>query len=466
MQIPSTGGPDRSPSPQAKRIALLISLVIFLLAGINGIFTWSGAHLFIKEPVYALLFAVAVQFSIAISLIALPFVRGLGKLVLLLVYTAALILSTLSAYTFIYNSGLPGSLANVKAVDTGLKAEVAGRLSEIMLAEQAAIDAETERLAFLKRQAEEEALRGYRSGRGAGKGPEYYRKLEELQADEVRFAAVQRDYEQARQLYQQMNEVLANPAEDQREQLILLLSRFKARLNTEQGRALATELAQGRLAVLQSPVEKAMARIVDRDHFSIQLVVSVVWAAVFDLLALFLGIIRYYILKPSRSLLGSLYDGIAALVTFVIRLGYIRKHARQRFNQELQQQSHGTPLNSAEMQSFATYVMAGSLFSAEEGQDALEPLKKLIGRIEPLKLPEQPGAVGIPFEVLDQQQDMKTLMAMLIQNEVFLSDVEHQAYRLNPGSEMAQKILVFIRMGLKDDQRQQDLAPLLQAVSG
>ncbi len=465
MIAQSTGGSDRSASHQARRIALLISLVIFVLAGINGIFTWSGAHLFIKEPLYALLFAVAVQFSIAISLIALPFVRGLGKLVLLLVYSAALILSTLSAYTFIYNSGLPGSLADVKAVDTGLKAEVAGRLSEIMLAEQAAIDAETERLAFLKRQAEEEALRGYRSGRGAGKGPEYYRKLEELQADEVRFAAVQRDHEQARQLYQRMNEVLAKPTQDQREQLILLLSKLKARLNTEQGRALATELAQGRLAVLQSPVEKAMARIVDRDHFSIQLVVSVVWAAVFDLLALFLGIIRYYILKPSRSLLGSLYDGIAALVTFVIRLGYIRKHARQRFNQELQQQSHGTPLNSAEMQSFATYVMAGSLFSAEEGQDALEPLKKLIGHIEPLKLPEQPSAVGIPFEVLEQQQDMKTLMAMLIQNEVFLSDVEHQAYRLNPGSEMAQKILVFIRMGLKDDQRQQDLAPLLQAVS-
>jgi len=30
------------------------------------------------------------------------------------------------------------------------------------------------------------------------------------------------------------------------------------------------------------------------------------------------------------------------------------------------------------MQSFATYVMAGSLFSAEEDQDAIEPLQKLI----------------------------------------------------------------------------------------
>ncbi len=456
----------RSATPQARRIALLISVVIFILAAINGIFTWSGAHLFIKEPVYALLFAVAVQFSIAISLIALPFVRGLGKLVLLVVYSAALVLSTLSAYTFIYNSGLPGSLANVKAVDTPLKAEVADRLSEIMLAEQEAIDAETERLAFLERQAEEEAQRGYRSGRGAGKGPEYYRKLEALQADQVRFEAVKRDYDQARDIYRQMNQALAQPADDQREQLILLLSMLKSHLNTDQGRALATELAQGKLAVIQSPVEKAMSRIVDRDHLSIQLVISVVWAAVFDLLALFLGIIRYYILRPSRSLLNGLYEMIAAFVTFIIRLGYIRKHARQRFNHELQQQSHGTPLNSAEMQSFATFVMAGSQFSAGEGQEATEPLKKLIAHIEPLKLADDPSAVGVPFEVLDTQKEMKTLMAMLIQNEVFLSDVEHQAYRLNPGSEMAQRIMVFIRMGLQDDQRPQDLAPLFHAAGG
>ena len=61
------------------RIARIISVVIFVLAAINGIFTFSGAHLFIKEMLFAALFAVAVQFSIAVSLIALPYVsRGLG----------------------------------------------------------------------------------------------------------------------------------------------------------------------------------------------------------------------------------------------------------------------------------------------------------------------------------------------------------------------------------------------------
>ena len=51
-----------------------------------------------------------------------------------------------------------------------------------------------------------------------------------------------------------------------------------------------------------------------------------------------------------------------------------------------------------------------------------------------------------------------TLKALLIQNEVFLSDVENGAYVMNPGSEMAQKILVFIKMGLKDPIKQKDIS--------
>jgi len=442
----------------AKRIASIISVVIFVLAAINGIFTYSGAHLFIKEMLFAILFAVAVQFSIAISLIALPFVRGIGKIVLLVVYLAALTLSTLSAYTFIYNAGLPGTLGDSTSVNTQLKARVADQLSEVILAEQAFIDGQTERLAFLNRQAEEEALRGYRSGRGAGKGPEYYAKMEMLMADEVRFEGQKRKYAEAREIYAEMDNALAQKTEGQRENLILLLSRLKSVVITDEAKQIVTDISQSKLAVILSPVETAMGVIMDRDSYSVQLAVSIIWAAVFDLLALFMGIIRYYILRPNYSLLSALYDSIAAFVTFIIRLGYIRKDARQKYNLELQNQSHGTPLNSSEMQSFATYVMAGSLFSASKDQDAVEPLQKLIGHIEPLKLVDDPRGVGIPFNVVDEQKDMKTLMAMLIQNEVFLSDVENNAYVMNPGSEMAQKILVFIKMGLKDPGKQKEIS--------
>lgn len=445
-------------SVHANRIAKIISVVIFVLASINGIFTFSGAHLFIDEMVFALLFAVAVQFSIAISLIALPYVRGLGKIVLLVVYLAALTLSTLSAYTFIYNAGLPGTLADTKSINTHLKARVADQLSEVIQAEQGFIDSKTERLAFLNRQAEEEALRGFRSGLGAGKGPEYYQKMEMLQADEVRFEAQKRNFDEAKKIYAEMDAELSQKSDNQRENLILLISRLKAVVITDEARTLVTDISQGKLAVILSPVETAMGVIMDRDSYSIQLVVSIVWAAVFDLLALFMGIIRYYILRPNYSILSAIYDSITAFVTFIIRLGYIKKDARQKYNLELQNQSHGTPLNSSEMQSFATYVMAGSLFSANDDEDAIAPLQNLISHIEPLKLQDDPRGVGIPFEVVDDHRDMKTLMAMLIQNEVFLSDVEHNVYVLNPGSEMAHKILVFIKMGLKDPSKQKEIA--------
>jgi len=449
-------------SPQetihAKRIAGIISIVIFILAAINGIFTFSGAHLFIKEMLFALLFAVAVQFSIAISLIALPYVKGLGKIALLVVYLAALTLSTLSAYTFIYNSGLPGTLGDSTSVDVQLKARVADQLSEVILAEQTFIDNKTEKLAYLNRQAEEEALRGYRSGLGAGRGPEYYQKMELLQADEVRFEAQKRKHEEAKSIYIEMNSALAHSSDGQREKLILLLSSLKPVVITDEAKQIITDISQSKLAVILSPVERAMNVILDRDAYSVQLAVSIVWAAVFDLLALFMGIIRYYILRPDYSLLTVIYESIAAFVTFIIRLGYIRKDARQKYNLDLQSQSLGTSLNSSEMQSFATYVMAGSLFSAKEGQDAIEPLQNLISNIEPLKLIDDPRGVGIPFDVVDGKKDMKTLMAMLIQNEVFLSDVKNGAYVMNPGSEMAQKILVFIKMGLKDPNKQKEIA--------
>ncbi|MBL7003593.1 MAG: hypothetical protein ISR69_06175, partial [Gammaproteobacteria bacterium] len=443
---------------QGKRFAFLISIVILLLAGLNGIFTFSGAKLFIDEVIYALFFALAVQFSIAISLLALPYVKGIGKLVLIIVYFAALTLSTLSAYTFIYNAGLPGAMNNTSSLNTQLKAKVSDRLSQVVLLEQKAIDVSEQKIGFLTRQAEEEALRGFRSGLGAGKGPEYYKKMEEVAVLKIQFASDKRDFKQAQQFYDQLIVALTKNSPQQRDEVILLLARLKAVTNTEQAESILTDITQQHVAVLQSPVETAMGVILDRDNYSVQLVVSVIWAAVFDLLALFLGIIRYYILKPDYSILSAAYEGIANLVTFFIRLGYIKKDAHQKYRHNLETKSHDTPLNSSEMQSFATYIMAGSLFSAKDNDDAMAPLQKMIGHIEPLKISDNPSSVGVPFKVVDEHADLKTLMAMLIQNSVFLTSTEDDSYVLNPGSEMAQKILIFIKMGLKDPKKQKEMS--------
>lgn len=448
---------------QGKRIAGLISIVILMLAGLNGIFTYSGANLFIDERLYALFFAVAVQFSIVISLLALPFVRGLGKLVLVIVYFAALTLSTLSAYTYIYNAGLPGALNNTSTLNTQLQAKVSDRLSEVMKIEQQAIDDSEQEINFLTRQAEEESLRGFRSGLGAGKGPEYYKKLELVEVLKIKRKSHIRDFERADKFYIQLIQSLTIPDANQREKVILLLAQLKAVVNTDKSNQILKQVSQHHVAVLKSPVETAMGVILDRENYSVQLIVSVVWAAVFDLLALFLGIIRYYILKPEYSFLSAIYDGIAELVTFFIRLAYIKKDAQQKYHHNLETKSHDTPLNSSEMQSFATYIMAGSLFSAADNEDAMAPLHKLIAQIEPLKLADNPSGVGVAFKSVDDQKDLKTLMAMLIQNNVFLTSTESDSYILNPGSEMAQKILIFIKMGLKDPKKQKEMSKFMLA---
>jgi hypothetical protein len=447
-------------------IARLIAFVILILASVNGIFTFSGASLYVEENHYALLFAIAVQFSIAISLIALPYVRGLGKAVLLVIYAAALTLSTVSAYTYIYNAGLPGG-TSVYTLDTQLKAHIADDLAAIYGNEQRYLDSARERVAGLERAMQEEASRGYRSGKGPGKGPEYFAKMEEYQAAQQRLEPEERNFERLQSLYEEINTELSSDADpaEQREALILLASRLGAVANDEQSKQMLSRLTNERIAVLQNPVERAISVILDRNAYSIQLVVSVIWAAVFDLLALFLGIVRYYILRPDYSILQGVYDWIVDLFTFFVRLGGIRREARLKVKQSTQSVTQQTPLNSTEMQNFATYVMAGSLFSAQDQEEALEPLQRLISYLEPLKLEHDPRGVGMSFEAIDNEPRLKTLMALLIQNEVFLIDTQHSVYVLNPGSEMAQKILIFLKMGLKDRSSSADIGKYLAAES-
>lgn len=445
------------------QVAHFLSLVILLLASVNGIFTYSGAHLFIDEWQYALLFAIAVQFSIAIALIALPMVQGLGKPVLILIYLAALTLSTLSAYTFIYNAGASTTDARDQPnrLDTSVRTSMAQQLAEIVSDEKQYLQEQNRQQAYLKRQMEEEATRGFRSGLGAGKGPEYYRKQEQYDEAQVVLQNQQENYVALQQLFAEANVLLASSEMEQRDALIQKLSLLRTQLNRPLNAEKLDAIMGKYLAVIPSPVEQAMSRILDRKQYSIELVVSIIWAAVFDLLALFLGIVRYYLLRPDYSLLGSLYDGIANFAMFIFRLGNLRKDARQRYNHELEMRSHGTPLNSSEMQSFATFLMAGSVLSADKEQDAVAPLQKLISHIEPLKLPGNPKGVGVKYDSVEQQPELRTLMAMLIQNDVFLSNSEQDCFVLNPGSEMAQKILIFIRMGLNDPSRQKEISRLM-----
>lgn len=452
-------------------ISILISVFIIFLAAANGIFTYSGAYLYLEESIYALLFAVAVQFAIAVSLLALPYVYGLGKIALGIVYTAALVLSSLSAYTYIYNTSLPDR-ETVYSVDTGMKATITTALSDVLASEQAFLRESANVVAERKRLVEEEAGDGGRSGLGPGKGPVYYQKLDAYEEALAQNEIHNQNFATFRERLEAVNQQLAGLAADGsadeavvRDSLLVALSGLRAVTNTDGSRETLTGLIKHDLGELQNPVERAMSTLLEPQEYSIQVIVGIIWAAVFDLVALFLGIVRYYLLRPGKPFFQALYDGLLGMALFVMKLFHLRKEAAFRFSNAsgYQQHKHQIPLDSPEMQSFATRLLVGSQMAAQDEDDPAEPLHTLISYIQPLHLEGEEQQIGIPFEQVEGESRLKTLLAMLIQSGVFLHRRDAGCYVLNPAENMAQKVMVFIRMGLKnaEDLRSSPVAFLL-----
>ncbi|WGZ94944.1 MAG: hypothetical protein QJT81_02870 [Candidatus Thiothrix putei] len=88
--------------------------------------------------------------------------------------------------------------------------------------------------------------------------------------------------------------------------------------------------------------------------------------------------------------------------------------------------------------------------ASPDDADPAEPLRTLISHIQPLHLEGEAQQVGIPFTVVEQESRLKTLLAMLIQSGVLLHRREAECYVLNPAENMAQKVMVFIRMGMRN----------------
>lgn len=282
------------PSFKLKAMSFLIGVFIIFLAAANGIFTYSGAYLYLEEPVYAILFAVAVQFAIAIALLALPYVHGIGKLSLIAVYAAALLLSSLSAYTYIYNSSLPG-YNTAQTVDTGLKATLTTRLSDVLAVEQQFLSDAKAKVAETQRLMDEEANSGGRSGLGPGKGANYYAKVDAHDQAITAQTAAQQNFAAMSEQLTRVNQQLATVRDEAlRDSLLVEIAKLRALTNADDSRTALTQLLKQDLGQVQNPVEKALATLLTPDDYSISVIVGIIWAAVFDLVALFLGIVRYY----------------------------------------------------------------------------------------------------------------------------------------------------------------------------
>jgi hypothetical protein len=299
---------------------------------------------------------------------------------------------------------------------------------------------------------EEEGRSGGRSGLGPGKGPAYYRKVDAYEQAVSQNTLAQSNFKTLQTQLTAINQRLSTASDDSlRDSLLVDLSKLRSVTNTDNSREALTSLIKHDLGALQNPVEKAMATLM-AEEYTIPVIVGVIWAAVFDLVALFLGIVRYYLLSPGKPFFQSIYDGLLGGAVFLMRLFHLRKEAAFQFNKApgYQQHRHEIPLNSPEMQTFATRLLVGSQMASQDDEDPAEPLRTLISHIQPLNLEGEEHQVGIPFTIVEQESRLKTLMAMLIQSGVLLHRREAECYVLNPAENMAQKVMVFIRMGLRN----------------
>lgn len=448
----SVKAPAKTGGFKLSVVSNLISVFILFLTAANGFFTYSGAYLYLEESLYALLFAIAVQFAIAVSLLALPYVHGIGKVALAVVYAAALLLSTLSAYTYIYTSSLPGK-HTAFTVDTSLKANISNSLSDVLATEQQFVRDSGTKVAEARRLMEEEARNGGRSGLGPGKGPEYYRKVDAYEQALSQDQVAQENFKAMSGQLATVNQTLAASGDDGvRDGLLVEIAKLRALTNTDSSREALTGMIKNDLGSLQNPVERALGTLMGSDKYSIQVIVGVIWAAVFDLVALFLGIVRYYLLSPGKPFFQSIYDGLLNAALFFMRLFHLRKEAAFQFSKTpgYQQHKHEIPLNSPEMQTFATRLLVGSQMASADEEDPAEPLRSLIGHIQPLHLEGEEQQIGIPFETVEEEPRLKTLLAMLIQSGVLLYRRDADCYILNPAENAAQKVMVFIRMGMRN----------------
>jgi hypothetical protein len=429
----------------------------------NGIFTYFGAYLYLDEWLYAVLFAVAVQFTIAVSLISFPFVHGFGKISLLVVYSAALILSTLSAYTYIYNSSLPDDVS-VYSIDTELKAHISNDLSDVVRAEEAKVAQAKSKVSELQRLVAEEGTQGGRSGLGPGKGKKYYDKLDQYDQSNADYQLVAQNLQKARAHLITINQILSNRSSDvDREKLLVEFSGLRASVNTQSSQRIIADINSNYLGNLQNPVERAIAALADKEGYSIQFVVSLIWAAVFDMIALFLGIVRYYLLRPEYSILQGIYRSLTNFTLFVTRVKHMPKEVKRQFYKEsgLAKHDNDIPLNSTEMQTFATKLLAGSQMANPVDDDPSEPIKTLLSHITPIAIEGDEQAVGIAFESIEAEPRLKMLLAMLVQSHVFLFHSESKSYVLNSDEKLSQKVMVMIRMGMKDDPKESGIVSFL-----
>ena len=270
---------------------LIIALVIF-----NSYFTYAGAYVILSEKIPALFIAITIQIAIAITLLSLPYVRGVGKIFVISSYFLSMFLSVLFAFTYTHDK-YTGNTDDTKN-KIQFAEEVTEIVSKIYSEGNTVLNKSKLTLEELKRAVNEELNLGRKSKKGAGKGDEYYKKEEEYQ-----------EYNDKHQLL--VNEVsnLKNKIEEIKNNLrgdysiqdiIIDVESLNVNIDNKSLISIDTDI-ESISALNMSELDKsltALKKIKDLDSI---VIIGVIVAIIFDLIALLIGVIRSIVINTNEN---------------------------------------------------------------------------------------------------------------------------------------------------------------------
>ena len=401
---------------------------ITLLAAANVYFTYKGAILFVKEMTVAALFAVAIQSAIALSLIALPYVKGIRSFVLYAVYTTALSLSVIAAYTFIFNSSTQESRAY--SYDITFTKAVSSYMGDLHKAERDHLSKAGIEVAQKERALVEENELGGKSGKGPGMGPVYAAKLE-LYAD-------------ASQAYEVMKEQYALfdaqrlaikgmlGTEYSRSQILTEIYELKSLAVSEEAAEVSEDDLEKALST-KTPSQQAMESLWNPSGFSDQVFTSLMWAAMFDVIALLMAVIRTAMVRKSRGFGQWLVSLCVSFISFFFELTSVFSRAKNRHD--------GNMADALEAHKKIELIdFVGKIFGAckatmgsEDNRDQLmQPMYALSAAVRPLALDGKGDGVGIPFEIVEEDHRLPPLVAVMMQDSVLKVDEDIKTFVVTP----------------------------------
>jgi len=150
------------------RMMMIPSLFFFTIVGLgifSGVYTFSGIGLLIDNKNTALILAIVIQLTIATTVLSFPFISGFfSRIIVLLIYIVFLLISTGTAYIYIYNQ--QEGATSVADHDIKFISISSDYITKLDYGYQKVLNGEELKVLEAKRLRVEEDVRGGRSGKG------------------------------------------------------------------------------------------------------------------------------------------------------------------------------------------------------------------------------------------------------------------------------------------------------------